>query len=238
MERKSLETIQEFSPRGFVRRRVWQSAHLHCNIYCFEPGQQNSLHRHPVADEVVFCWEGEGVIVVGEEHSSIKAGETVDGNDVLAVIAAVERAGEHVRSGKGPALVECKTFRVRGHSEADKADYVPKELRDEWLAKDPIPRFEAYLTKENILTETVKAEIEAKVKTTVSDAVAYAEESPAPDPATVADYVFAPAGLISIVGEPGAADPRYVNALDTRTGKPFTTMDAATIKTPEEVGRR
>ena len=165
-------------------------------------------------------------------------GETVDGNDVLAVIAAVERAGEHVRSGKGPALVECKTFRVRGHSEADKADYVPKELRDEWLAKDPIPRFEAYLTKENILTETVKAEIEAKVKTTVSDAVAYAEESPAPDPATVADYVFAPAGPISIVGEPGAADPRYVNALDTRTGKPFTTMDAATIKTPEEVGRR
>jgi len=157
---------------------------------------------------------------------------------VLAVIAAVERAGEHVRSGKGPALVECKTFRVRGHFEADKADYVPKELRDEWLAKDPIPRFEAYLTKENILTETVKAEIEAKVKTTVSDAVAYAEESPAPDPATVADYVFAPAGPISIVGEPDAADPRYVNVLDTRTGEPFTTMDAATIKTPEEVGRR
>src|SRR6266480_3781673 len=85
-------------------------------------------------------------------------GETVDGNDVLAVIAAVERAGEHVRSGKGPALVECKTFRVRGHSEADKADYVPKELRDEWLAKDPITRFEKYLTEHNILTDVKKAE--------------------------------------------------------------------------------
>ena len=165
-------------------------------------------------------------------------GDTVDGNDVLAVIAAVERAGEHVRSGKGPALVECKTFRVRGHSEADKADYVPKELRNEWLAKDPISRFEAYLTKENILTEAVKAEVVAKVKATVGDAVAYAEESPAPDPATVADYMFAPAGPISIVGEPGAENPRYVNALDTRTGKPFTTMATATINTPEEVGRR
>ncbi len=165
-------------------------------------------------------------------------GENVDGNDVLAVIAAVEHAGEHARSGKGPALVECKTFRVRGHSEADKADYVPKELRDEWLAKDPIPRFEAYLTRENILTEADRAEIEAKVKATVSDAVTYAEESPAPDAMTVADYLFAPDGPISIVGEPGAGDPRYVNALDTRTGKPFTTVAAATITTPEEVGRR
>lgn len=77
MEKKSLEALKEFSPRGFVRRRVWQSAQLHCNIYCFEPGQQNSLHRHPVADEVVFCWEGEGMIVVGDGRSSIKAGETV-----------------------------------------------------------------------------------------------------------------------------------------------------------------
>src|SRR5690348_4858611 len=73
------------------------------------------------------------------------AGESVDGNDVLAVTDAVGRAVEHVRAGKGPVIVECKTFRVRGHSEADKADYVPEELRKEWLAKDPIPRFESYL---------------------------------------------------------------------------------------------
>ena len=77
MERKGLATIQEFSSRGFVRRRIWQTDHLHCNIYCFEPGQQNSLHRHPVADEVAFCWEGEGIIVVGNDHAPFKAGETV-----------------------------------------------------------------------------------------------------------------------------------------------------------------
>jgi len=165
-------------------------------------------------------------------------GETVDGNDVLAVIEAVGRAVEHVRGGKGPAVVECKTFRVRGHSEADKANYVPRELREEWLAKDPIKRFEAYLTTENILSEADRANIEARVKDVVNDAVTFAEQSPAPDPATVADYAFAPDGPIAIVGEPGAEDPRYVNALDTRTGKPFTTMAETTIKLPEEAGRR
>ena len=161
-------------------------------------------------------------------------GESVDGNDVLAVIEAIERAGAHARSGKGPALVECKTFRVRGHSEADKADYVPKELRDEWLAKDPIKRFEEYLTRKNILTGTNKGEIEARVKAVVDDAVSFAEQSPVPDGATVAAYVFAPAGPIAIVGEPGADDPRYVNALDRRTGEPFNTIQ----KTEEAVGRR
>jgi quercetin dioxygenase-like cupin family protein len=77
MEKKNLRAIQQFSPSGFVRQRVWQSDQLHCNIYCFEPGQQNSLHRHPVADEVVFCWEDEGIIVVGNDHVLFKAGETV-----------------------------------------------------------------------------------------------------------------------------------------------------------------
>ncbi|WP_069801382.1 thiamine pyrophosphate-dependent dehydrogenase E1 component subunit alpha [Thermogemmatispora onikobensis] len=151
-------------------------------------------------------------------------GESVDGNDVLAVMEAVERAVAHARSGRGPALVECRTFRVRGHSEADKADYVPPALREEWLARDPIKRFEGYLTAQGLLSAERRREIEARVRAVVDDAVAFAEASPPPDPATVADYVFAPDGPIAIVGEPGATDPRYVNALDTRTGRPFCTM--------------
>ncbi|GCE46979.1 pyruvate dehydrogenase E1 component alpha subunit/2-oxoisovalerate dehydrogenase E1 component alpha subunit [Thermosporothrix hazakensis] len=161
-------------------------------------------------------------------------GETVDGNDVLAVIETVGKAVEHARSGKGPAIVECKTFRVRGHSEADKADYVPQDVREEWLKKDPINLFEAYLTREGILTTAKKAEIEANIKAVTDDAVRFAEQSPAPDPETVADYVFAPDGPIAIVGEPGAEDTRYVNALDRRTGQPFTTIR----KTEEAIGRR
>lgn len=161
-------------------------------------------------------------------------GETVDGNDVLTVTTAVERALEHARSGKGPAMVECKTFRVRGHSEADKADYVPPEVREEWLAKDPIRRYEAYLTEQGILTPRQKADIEARIKSVVEDALRFAERSPAPDAATVADYVFAPDGPIAIVGEPGATDERYVNALDSRIGEPFNTISRA----EEVVGRR
>jgi TPP-dependent pyruvate/acetoin dehydrogenase alpha subunit len=166
-------------------------------------------------------------------------GESVDGNDVLAVVGAVEHALEHARSGNGPALIECKTFRVRGHSEADKADYVPKELREVWLAKDPIKRFEEYLAKENILTPEKQAEIEAQVKSVVDDAVSFAEQSPAPDATTVADYVFAPDGPIAIVGEPAKQDQHYVNALDSRTGKPFNTVLGDQSTMPKEVvGRR
>ena len=169
-------------------------------------------------------------------------GESVDGNDVLAVLEAVGRAVEHVRGGKGPALVECMTFRVRGHSEADKADYVPQELREDWLKKDPIQRFERYLTDEHILTEAIKAQVEQQVKAVVEDAVRYAEESPAPDGSTVADYLFAPDGPIAIVGEPDATDERYVNALDRRTGQPFNTVVGQSSNTTqfkmEEVAQR
>src|SRR5216683_6890591 len=68
--------------------------------------------------------------------------EIVDGNDVLAVHEAGKRAVEHARSGRGPYLIECKTFRMTGHSAHDGADYVPKHLWEEWAAKDPIRRLE------------------------------------------------------------------------------------------------
>ena len=77
MEKKAFDRLATFSSNNFVRKRIWQTESLHCNIYCFEPGQQNSLHRHPVSDEVVFCLEGAGIVVVGTGHQPIKAGETV-----------------------------------------------------------------------------------------------------------------------------------------------------------------
>jgi len=77
MEWKTFESLKTFSEHSFVRKPIWQTDTLHCNMYCFEPGQQNSLHRHPVSDEVVLCLEGDGIVVVGTEQQSIKAGETV-----------------------------------------------------------------------------------------------------------------------------------------------------------------
>lgn len=166
-------------------------------------------------------------------------GETVDGNDVLAVFDAVGRAVTHARSNEGPAIVECKTFRVRGHSEADKADYVPQALREEWQAKDPIKRFKAYLQENYSFTSHEEADIEARIKAVVDDAVSYAENSPTPDETTVADFVFAPDGPTAIIGEPGAEDAHFVNALDRRTGQPFTTMlQAESTVHPMEVAQR
>jgi TPP-dependent pyruvate/acetoin dehydrogenase alpha subunit len=161
-------------------------------------------------------------------------GESIDGNDVLTVVETVGQAIERARAGGGPSIIECKTFRVRGHSEADRASYVPPELREEWLAKDPIKHFETYLTNEDILTPAKKAAIEQQIKAIVDDAVQFAEQSPEPDAAAVAAYVFAPDGPIAIVGEEGARDIHYINALDSRTGQPFNAV--ASIE--EAVGRR
>jgi TPP-dependent pyruvate/acetoin dehydrogenase alpha subunit len=165
-------------------------------------------------------------------------GKSVDGNDVLAVTDAVGRALDHARSGAGPALVECKTFRVRGHSEADRADYVPEELRQEWLKKDPIKRFEDYLSRKKLLPAALKAKIEVAVKEVTNDAVDFAEKSPDADPATIADFIFAPEGPLAIIGTAEAQDPCYVNALDQRTGRPFTTISEIPLTLPEEVGQR
>src|SRR5436305_14057929 len=68
--------------------------------------------------------------------------EIVDGNDVIAIHAAGRRAVEHARAGLGPYLIECKTFRMTGHSAHDAGAYVPKHLWEEWAAKDPISRLE------------------------------------------------------------------------------------------------
>ncbi|MEY2470942.1 MAG: 2-oxoisovalerate dehydrogenase component [Actinomycetota bacterium] len=91
-------------------------------------------------------------------------GEIVDGNDVLAVIDAVSRAAARARAGDGPTLLECKTFRMRGHEEASGTDYVSKELLAEWETKDPITRFEAVVGVDEALKESVRVDINERIK--------------------------------------------------------------------------
>jgi TPP-dependent pyruvate/acetoin dehydrogenase alpha subunit len=118
-------------------------------------------------------------------------GAAVDGNDVLAVYAAANEAVARARGGAGPTLIECRTMRVRGHSEADKSTYVPKALLDEWTARDPIARFERRLRDERVLTEDADASMGTRIAQEVEDGLAWAEASPEPDPATVAHGVYA-----------------------------------------------
>jgi pyruvate dehydrogenase E1 component alpha subunit len=116
--------------------------------------------------------------------------EMVDGNDVLAVYEATRRALAHCRAGLGPYLLECKTFRMTGHSAHDAAHYVPKGLFEDWGKLDPITRLEAKMLAEGWADQPELEAARAAVIQEVDDAVAWAEQSPYPDPSTLLDDVY------------------------------------------------
>jgi pyruvate dehydrogenase E1 component alpha subunit len=109
-------------------------------------------------------------------------GVIVDGNDVLAVHEATRVAMERARAGEGPTLMECKTFRMTGHSAHDDARYVPKEMFEEWERKDPIIRYQQVLLDHGTIGLTELKDLHAKAVSEVDDAVEWAERNPFPDP--------------------------------------------------------
>src|SRR3954454_5041070 len=108
-------------------------------------------------------------------------GVSINGNDVLAVYQSTQGALARARSGDGPKLIECKTYRWHGHSEHDKAFYRTNEELAMWKSRDPIPTFTTYLKGLKILTADHEHDIETRVKATIDDAVAFAESAPDPD---------------------------------------------------------
>lgn len=117
-------------------------------------------------------------------------GFVVDGNDVIAVYEAAGEAIQRARAGEGPALIECKTYRYRGHFEGDPMIYRTREEEEMWKAKDPIPRFEAKLKEMGILTDAQAREINERILAEVEEAVRFAEESPWPAPEEVLEDVY------------------------------------------------
>jgi pyruvate dehydrogenase E1 component alpha subunit len=110
-------------------------------------------------------------------------GEEVDGMNVLAVKAAAEKAAEHARSGKGPYILEMKTYRYRGHSMSDPAKYRTRDEVDEVRkTRDPIEHVEELLAKKGWADEAALKAIDADVKRIVADAAEFARTSPEPDP--------------------------------------------------------
>ena len=116
--------------------------------------------------------------------------EIVDGNDVLAVHDASKRAVEHVRSGKGPYFIECKTFRMSGHSAHDPADYVPSKMREKWARRDPILMLQKHMVEELGADERDFVNLRSQVLTEIDQAVEWALEQPFPDPSTLEDDVY------------------------------------------------
>jgi pyruvate dehydrogenase E1 component alpha subunit len=118
-------------------------------------------------------------------------GATVDGNDVVAVYEAVNAAVEQARKGGGPSIVECKTWRHRGHFEGDPANYKDEKEQAEWLGKDPIPRLAKKILDTGAAKQADLDAIDAEVDALIAKAVDFAENSPFPDVADLLEDVVA-----------------------------------------------
>jgi len=102
----------------------------------------------------------------------------IDGNNILGVYDTIMTYAESIRNEPRPLLLECKTFRMRGHEEASGTKYVPKELFDEWGKKDPVSNYESYLIEENILDEKKVESIRNEFKNEIDKALGATFEEP------------------------------------------------------------
>ncbi len=119
-------------------------------------------------------------------------GEVVDGNDVLAIYEVATAAVNRARAGEGPTLIECKTYRLRMHTERPgQADRRPQEEIESWLQKEPIKRLTDDLMAQGILNEEGWQEMDGEILAAIEGAVEFAEDSPFPEPETAVEDVFA-----------------------------------------------
>src|SRR5262245_354317 len=119
-------------------------------------------------------------------------GVIVDGNDIRAVYAAARAAMERARSGRGPTLLECKTYRLRPHSNADDdRKYRTEAEVDEWRARDPIVRLERYLLAEGLVTPEDIAGYRQEIAAEVEQAIEEAEQAPGPSLASLHAHLYA-----------------------------------------------
>ena len=152
---------------------------------------------------IIFVCEnnGYGISVPVSESTSVKdisvrgaaydmPGETVDGNDVEAIDAAFARALERAKSGQGPSLIECKTYRWMGHWTGDPQTYRTREEVNAWKAKDPIKRWRERLISEGLYTAEDLDKMDQSAEEETTAATEFALNSPNPDPAHVLDDVF------------------------------------------------
>jgi TPP-dependent pyruvate/acetoin dehydrogenase alpha subunit len=120
------------------------------------------------------------------EHLSIRAasygmpGSTHDGNDAVEVYDAVKAAVERARSGGGPSLVECVTYRWKGHSKSDQNRYRTRDEIEQWKQRDPIARFHARLVSAGVLSAAQANVMQTHAEAEIADALAYADACPEP----------------------------------------------------------
>jgi pyruvate dehydrogenase E1 component alpha subunit len=117
-------------------------------------------------------------------------GASIDGMDVFAVYEAAQQAIQRARKGQGPSLIECKTYRYNGHFEGDQQLYKTDALQQSMKERDAIQAFRALTTQQGLLTYEELDAIDAKVKQSIEDAVAFADRSPYPELSEITTDVY------------------------------------------------
>jgi 2-oxoisovalerate dehydrogenase E1 component len=142
-------------------------------------------------------------------------GAKIDGNNILEVYSTLQKVAAELRENPEPFLLECVTFRMRGHEEASGTKYVPQEMMDEWAKKDPLDNFEKWLLKEGILTEAYAENLRKTYKQTVQDAVDVMFNEPEPIPNTEEELadVYAPFHNTAIQPTGAERDLRFIDGI-------------------------
>jgi 2-oxoisovalerate dehydrogenase E1 component len=158
-------------------------------------------------------------------------GIQVDGNNILEVYDKLTEIAKSIRENPRPVLIECLTFRMRGHEEASGTKYVPQHLFDEWIKKDPVQNFENYLLSENILNEELIDTIKSKFKADIEAEVELAFNEPEPianDAIELADMFYP---YQQKVTEPieTKTDIRYIDAITAGLKESMTRYDNLVI---------
>lgn len=141
---------------------------------------------------------------------------SIDGNNILEVYDTLRLLAENMRENPRPVLVECRTFRMRGHEEASGTKYVPKELMEAWAKKDPLENYERYLFNEQIIDEAFVEEARKAIRKEIDDALAkaFSQTHPVPDTKVEIGDVYAPYSqqVVDPISENSSAK-RFIDAI-------------------------
>jgi 2-oxoisovalerate dehydrogenase E1 component len=143
-------------------------------------------------------------------------GIKVDGNNILEVYDTVKTLAARMRNKPKPVLLECITFRMRGHEEASGTKYVPKKLMDEWAKKDPVENYERYLLEQGVIDQKFADNLRKSIKKEIEEAlrIAFAENPPTPDTQQELNDVHAPfTQQIWVPASEKKSEKRFIDAI-------------------------
>jgi len=139
----------------------------------------------------------------------------IDGNNILEVYRTIQKVSEIIKKEPQPWLIECKTFRMRGHEEASGTKYVPKELFEIWEVKDPLHNYEQFLLQEGVITDSLIEQFKAEIKAEIEEGLRLAAEQP--EITTTEDHeladVYAPYVHTDVAPSSETKEMRYIDAI-------------------------